>query len=47
MHRLTSLISLFTVFFFVFSLAGNIFIADSDFTSTAIAKDKDKDKDKN
>ena len=50
MQRLPVAVSIFTVLFFVFSLTGNLLIADPDFTSVAFAqkkKDKDKDDDKN
>jgi hypothetical protein len=54
MQRLPTLISLFTVVFFIFSLTGNVIIADPTFSNVAFAqkgknknKDKDKDQDKN
>jgi hypothetical protein len=51
MHRLPTLVSLFTILFFMFSLTGNVLIADPTFSSVAFAqsgkkKDKDKDSDK-
>jgi hypothetical protein len=49
MRRLPITISLFTVLFFIFSLTGNVLIADPAFSNVAYAKkgdDKDKDKDK-
>ncbi len=45
MRRLPVTISLFTVLFFIFSLTGNVLIADLTFSSVALAKDNDKDKD--
>jgi hypothetical protein len=48
MQRLPTLISLFTVLFFIFSLTGNVFITDPAFTSVAFADDKKgKKKEKN
>ena len=46
MRRLPLSVSIFTVLLFIFSLTGNVLIADPLFTSVAFAKDKDKDNDK-
>lgn len=46
MLRLPTLIALFTVFFFLFSLTGNMLVTDPDFSSIAFAKKKDKGRDK-
>ncbi len=40
MRRLPVTISIFTILFFIFSLTGNILIADSSFSSIALADDK-------
>jgi hypothetical protein len=48
MQRLPVAVSIFTVLFFIFSLTGNVFIADPSFTSVAFADDKKgKKKEKN
>ncbi len=48
MRRLPTAISIFTVLFFIFSLTGNVLIADPTFSSAAFAKDKkEKNEDKN
>ena len=47
MQRLPVAVSIFTILFFVFSLTGNVFIADPAFTSMAFADDKDDKKKKN
>jgi hypothetical protein len=48
MRRLPVTISIFTILFFIFSLTGNVLIADPAFSNVAFAKkgDDDKDKDK-
>ena len=46
MRRLPALVSFFTLLFFIFSLTGNMLIADPTFSSSAFAqKKKDKDDD--
>ena len=45
MRRLPTLVSLFTLLFFVFSLTGNALIADPAFSNAAFAQKKDKDDD--
>ncbi len=46
MQRLPIAVSIFTVLFFIFSLAGNVLIADPAFSSMAFSDDKDDKKKK-
>lgn len=46
MRRLPVAVFIFTVLFFIFSLTGNVLIANPSFTSVAFAKKGDDDKDK-
>jgi hypothetical protein len=47
MQRLPVAVSIFTVLFFIFSLTGNMLVADPSFTNVAFADDKGDKKNKN